>query len=90
MNMSPQVIHWFENYLSNRHQVTKVNGVESNYRILECGVPQGSILGPLLFVLYINQLPSALTSDCFLYADDTAIVCTGNTDRNSKSNEHRT
>ena len=79
LNMSPKVLNWFESYLTSCRQITKVNGTESNYKEVTCGVPQGSILGPLLFVLYINHLPDVISSDCFLYADDTAIVCTGET-----------
>ena len=79
LNMSPAVLKWFESYLTPRLQITRVNGKDSNSLNIVCGVPQGSILGPLLFVLYINRLPSVINSDCFLYADDTAIVCTGNT-----------
>ena len=79
MNMSPVCLQWYRSYLSNRSQVTQVNNVLSDKMGLKCGVPQGSILGPLLFILYINTLPSALEdSDTFLYADDTAIVCKGN------------
>ena len=74
LNMSNSVLQWFISYLSPRHQITRVEGIDSLYGNVVCGVPQGSILGPLLFVLYINQLPTVLSSDCFLYADDTAIV----------------
>ncbi len=76
MNMSDKVIDWFRSYLTGRHQLTRVNGCDSSMREITCGVPQGSILGPLIFILYVNQLPSAVKNgQCFLYADDTAIVC---------------
>ena len=60
-----------ESYLSNRYHLTKVNGVESNLKLLEIGVPQGSILGPLLFILFINDLPRITNFSVKLFADDT-------------------
>ena len=73
-------ICWLRNYLSERKQVTKVNGTKSEVMLINCGVPQGSILGPLIVILYINKLPEALEdSDTYLYADDTAIICKGKT-----------
>ena len=63
---------WFESYLDNRMQRCSVHGTLSRSCSLSCGVPQGTILGPLLFLLYINDLPSCL-SNCQsrMYADDT-------------------
>ncbi len=65
---------WFESYLTNREQQCVVNGILSSVGKLKCGVPQGSILGPLLFLLYINDLPQCLQKTTpGLYADDTEI-----------------
>ena len=60
-------------YLSTRKQITKINGHLSDPCQVEIGVPQGSILGPLLFIIYINDLPNvSRDADFFLFADDTA------------------
>jgi retron-type reverse transcriptase len=65
---------WFESYLMNREQQCVANGILSSVGKLKCGVPQGSILGPLLFLLYINDLPQCLQKTTpGLYADDMEI-----------------
>ena len=78
LHLSQVTLDWLTSYLNNRNQLTKVNNVCSDIKPISCGVPQGSILGPLIFILYVNSLPNALAqSETFLYADDTAILCTG-------------
>ena len=68
-----------KSYLSNRTQRTKIKGQLSDSRDVLVGVPQGSILGPLLFILYANDLPNiSRDADFYLFADDTAIVVRGN------------
>ena len=67
-------LDWFISYLSGRKQYVSVNGHISGYCEITCGVPQGSVLGPLLFLIYINDLPSVSKSLAFyLLADDTNI-----------------
>ena len=65
---------WCESYLSSRTQLVSLNGEESSTAYMHHGVPQGSILGPLFFILFINDLPLHVTSDTDLYADDTTVT----------------
>ena len=71
---------WFTSYLAERKQATQVNGTISAFANLSVGVPQGSILGPLLFIIFINSLPSSITlsgAKVSMYADDTMIMFEG-------------
>lgn len=72
------VLKFFSSYLSFRKQYVVINDFISEVKYISCGVPQGSVLGPLLFSLYINDLPQALHfSETLMYADDTALTFTG-------------
>ena len=65
---------WFKSYLSNRRQLTEFNKVQSNYRNVQHGVPQGSILEPLLFLVHINDFQNCLDqAHSIMFADDTNI-----------------
>ena len=69
-----EALAWFRSYLSERHQFVSVNGVNSELPKIPCGVPQGSVLGPLLFLIFINDLPNVSKKlNFYLFADDTNI-----------------
>ena len=70
-----QLLRWFKSYLFNRWQCVRVNQSTSQLLPVLSSVPQGSILGPLLFILYINDLPGCLSTTApFSFADDTKIL----------------
>ena len=64
---------WFENYLSGRMQRVVLNGCSSNLVDVTSGVPQGSVLGPLLFILYVNDITDTKQSAIQMFADDTKL-----------------
>ena len=73
-----EVLRWCANYLTNRFQCTYANGVTSNLLPVTCGVPQGSVLGPLFFLVFVNDIQGAI-GECNikLYADDTVLYQAG-------------
>ena len=67
--------NWFRSYLTDRQQFTSINGYDSNCSSMKFGVPQGSVLGPLLFLIYINDLNKAIKfSVVHHFADDTNLL----------------
>lgn len=74
-----QLLNFFIDYLSDRKQRVVVRRNTSDFVKINAGVPQGSILGPLLFLIYFNDLPEGLSTETYLFADDTSL-CTPITD----------
>ncbi len=68
------LLKWLESYLSNRQQRVVINGKMSDPRPINASVPQGSILGPLLFLVYVNDLVDDLQTTPYLFADDYLII----------------
>ena len=71
--VSGSLLKLFQNYLNNRKQRVVLNGSFSEYSKIASGVPQGSILGPLLFIIYINDLGKHIKSNINFFADDTML-----------------
>lgn len=73
LNLDRKLLTWIEFFLNNRSQYVAANAVNSRHTAVQSGVPQGSVLGPLLFLIYVNDLPTCLYSHVHLFADDCVI-----------------
>ena len=68
-----RLLEWFKDYLTNRQQAVVMKGSISTYRSISAGVPQDSVLGPILFLIYINDIVHNIQSFVKLFADDTSM-----------------
>ena len=77
IGLDDNALSWFHDYLTSRRQCVRVGHVRSEFLSIDKGVPQGSVLGPVLFTIYLNNILSSLNGSCqaHLYADDTVIYC---------------
>ena len=75
IGFSKRPVNWFKSYLSNRFFKVNLENNSSQPASVSCGVPQGAILGPLLFLIYVNDMSQAVKCDLFMYADDSCLVC---------------
>ena len=71
--LGDDILRWFESYLSDRQQLVDVSGTNFATAPITCGVPQGSILGPLLFLIYVNDMSAVVKNKLLLYTDDSGI-----------------
>ena len=85
VGVSPRSLEWFSSYLSNRNQQTSCDNKLSEALPVTFGVPQGSILGPLVFLVYTNELPAIQHSEVSSYADDAVLYCFAKEPREQES-----
>ena len=79
INHKSFALEWFRSYLTERKQYVYYKCIDSKLFPITCGVPQGSVFGPLLFILYLNDLPRSFRcTTCILFEDDTTIYISGN------------
>ena len=74
IGINTETLRWINAFLSDLVMQVCINGANYTWTPVTSGIPQGSVLGPILFVLYINDLPSNILSDVYIFADDTNIL----------------
>ena len=74
IGFSKNAISWYESYLAERHFTLEVANRVSKFANISCGIPQGSVLGPLLFFMYANDMSQAVKFDLYLYANDSCLL----------------
>ena len=74
LGFSERAVAWYRSYLENIQVIVNVEDSFSEPASLICGVPQGSILGPFIFLIYVNDMSQAVNCDLYLYADDYCLV----------------
>ena len=79
-------LNFLKSYSSNRTQKTNYKDTLSDIKVSECGVPKGSILRPLLFIIYINDFSNNIKTESTILVDDTTLLCSGNDKEDLKSN----
>jgi ribonucleases P/MRP protein subunit RPP40 len=67
-------VKWIESFLTGRKQRVLIGDHSSEWEVVTSSVPQGSVLGPLLFAIFINDLPDKIKNECRLYADDSKLI----------------
>ena len=72
--LNDSVMNWIQNFLNHRTQKVSIRGSYSKSATVISGVPQGSVLGPLLFILYVNDIPDTVNSEFYMYADDSKLL----------------
>ena len=77
LGLNQIAINWFVSYLRDREQIVDIAGTYSQACNIACGVPQGSILGPLLFLIYVNDMNASVKCKLILYVDDSALLVSG-------------
>ena len=74
LGFSTESLKWFSSFLQDRTQCVRVNGSLSSVEYLKSGIPQGTVLGPVLFLIFINDLPSVVENESSIFADDTVTI----------------
>lgn len=77
LSLGNDILRWFESYLVDRKSLVDVTGTFTSTFGITCGVPQGSIFGPLLFLIYVNVMPAKVKNKYLSYADDFGILVPG-------------
>ena len=77
LGLNELAVRWISSFLSRRHQLVDISGTFSTQGNITCGVPQGSILGPLLFLKYVNDMSAVVKNKLLLNADHSAILVSG-------------